>query len=428
MFCGNCGVENSSDAKFCRECGNTLDNFENNVSNEEKVQIGKLLKKIPLKIALGLAAVVMVLIVVICVSLNSGKTIKLDKYLTVEVDGYNEFGTAKVSVDWDEIEEKYGSKISFTNTARKRYGGLLSMMTPMETLKNSVNVKIDKTNELSNGDVIEYTWEISDELTDILNCKVEFEDGEYEVSDLEEIEKFDAFSDLKVEFSGISPNGKVSFDYQGEELEKNVFSCDKVNGLKNEDTVTISINGKDMAYYAENLGKIPEKTSKTYTVSGLQEYAQKYDDLSEDFISEVNSEAEDTIKAYVASNYKTDTSLSDFKYEGYIMNNVKDASGYVKSYNNLIIVYSGTVSNSDGKFQTTKVYYPVRFINVLIGDTITYEENAGILGYTDLATITYHTKGYIDGNEMYSKIVTANRDSYISEVSKELQHFEQTNE
>ena len=196
MICKNCGMNNKEGAKFCEECGKPL-NEERTEVKEQSVQHVKEkksfeLKKFPLKVVGVAVAVVAVFIIILCVSINSGKTINLNKYLTIETDGYDGYGTVKVSVDWDSIEAKYGKKVSYTKMAKKEkvqlwYDG------PVDMLSDYVSVKVEKSSGLSNGDEVTYTWDIDDELSDYINCKIKYTDGTCKVSELTEIGKFDAF-------------------------------------------------------------------------------------------------------------------------------------------------------------------------------------------------------------------------------------------
>ena len=49
--------------------------------------------------------------------------------------------------------------------------------------------------------------------------------------------------------------------------------------------------------------------------------------------------------------------------------------------------------------------------------------SVGMLGYSTFADSWYNTKGYIDGTQMYSDIVTSNRENYTYEVSEGLTEF-----
>lgn len=165
---------------------------------------------------------------------------------------------------------------------------------------------------------------------------------------------------------------------------------------------------------------------KEYEVEGLQEYVDSYADISSEYIEALRQEAEDIIYSYAASDYSDKTSLGEISYEGYIFNSIKPDVEYPDNYNNLYIFYSGTVSNSEGKISPTKVYFPVRFVNILNDENdFSYSENYGVRGSSSFGNTWYSTKGYTDGVDMFKKIITANRDSYTYEVSDGLKEFGQ---
>lgn len=183
-------------------------------------------------------------------------------------------------------------------------------------------------------------------------------------------------------------------------------------------------------YLKESLGNrgfffcIPTITSKEFKVSGLDEYVAEYEDLSEEFISKLKNEAEDTIYSYTANSYSSSSSLTELTYSGYILKAIKDGSGYVSTYNDLYIIYSGTVSSSNGSFSTAKVYFPVRFVNILSGEGgLSYSENYGITGNSILDGSWSSTKGYINPLICYIEIVEANRDSYIPECGDGFEQY-----
>lgn len=104
-------------------------------------------------------------------------------------------------------------------------------------------------------------------------------------------------------------------------------------------------------------------------------------------------------------------------YDGYIFNVLNSDGEYNGSYNDLYIIFSGTVSHSEKDFHATNVYYPVRFSNISKnGDDVSYSENAGISGNSDLLSFRYSTKGYTNPSTCYMELVESNRDKYVSEV------------
>lgn len=431
MYCGHCGAENEDGAKFCKSCGKELTptnakpsktearkevNNDAVVTTSQPSKIVEKIKSLPKNILIGICAGIVAIIVIIIAVANAKPTINMNKYVTVESDGYDGYGSARVQVDWETIEKKYGEKVKYTNKAKEEYGNLLKLSTPIDFLSDEVSVKLEKSDKLSNGETIEYKWDVEEDISDYLKVKVKYKDDSYTVEGLTEVGKFNPFDSLEVSFSGIAPNGQVDYNYSGSELNAYDFQCDKMSGLRNGDKVKISINDRDMSYYAEKFGKIPDTTSKEYEVSGLDEYVSEYSSLTEDFIADCKKEAEDSIYAYAAKSYNSESSLTDLKYAGYILNAIKDGAGYYNSYNNLYIIYKGVLSNSEGRFSTANVYFPVRFSNILKNDSgLSFENVEGIVGNSSLDSGWYSTRGYINPLICYMEIVEANRDSYTAE-------------
>lgn len=431
MFCGNCGAENADGAKFCKGCGKPLDSSVGNTKEEAspvdsanngtnaspKVDVSNIadkMKALPKKTIGIVSAAVVALIVVIAIASNSAKTINLNDYLTVEAEGYDGRGRAKTTIDWDAIEQKYGTKVSFTSAAKSEYGGLLNMMTPIEGIQESVSLKLSESSELSNGDIIEYTWDIDDDLTKYVKCKVKFKDGSYTVSGLEEIGSFDPFVGVDVSFTGIAPNGRANLEktpndnglYYDIENGYNVSNGDKV-------TVTVSYGWGSEESYVEERGQLPSSMSKEYTVEGLDEYVTTFADIDETLISEMKSQSEDTISSYVAKSYDKTSSLGTLEYVGYVFCGSKSGVDYWSTYNTLYVIYRGNAANTDGKFDAVDVYFPVQFSNFLKnGEGIHYEQCDGIKGSSNFSNSWYSTKGYTNPLLAYIDIAEANKADY----------------
>ena len=404
MRCKNCGSMNADGAKFCESCGAALEsvnkqqsqsNTESKVSNPTGSPGS--LKKLPKNIIFGAAGAVAVLfiIVIVAFAMNSGKVIDLNKYISFESSGYDGYGKASISVDWDKLEKDYGKKVKYSSKGKKEYGVLTYAFEPMSVLRDAVSgISLDKSEKLSNGDKVKYTWKVSDDTTKSINYKLKYKDGEFEIKKLNELSKLDPFEDVKVSFSGIAPNGKAEIAYSGggDILHEYNFKLDKFDKLKNNDTVTVSLNLDEdkIASMADRYGRIPEKMSQTYTVSGLETYVTQYSELPQDFIKEVNDKAKEVVKEYTDSAYGEGTTLSDLKYEGYALK-----TGLDEVYNGLYIVYSRVLTSTDSKYVTTKMYYPVAFRTLMLTDKVTYKSGPEIIGKSSYVTgDSKESKGY----------------------------------
>lgn len=426
MFCNKCGAQNNDTDMFCSNCGNPLREQVVTASNNEQINISQQVqstmraprKKIEMNkktmmILLAAGVAFICLLVVMAIAIGSSNTINLNKYLEVNESGYDGYGSVKYTIDWNSIEEKYGKKVKYTKSAKKEYGDWLALMEPMELLETSISISFDNNRNLSNGDSVNYTWNIDEEeLSKYIKFKIKYKDGKKDIKELQEISKFNPFDNVEVTFSGISPSGNVNVAYYGDEFSSYDFSIDKSYNVSNGEEITVSLNMGDVSYYAERYGKVPDTFEKNYTVDGLDEYVLTYNSISESFITQLVSEAEDSIYAYVASSYNKESKLDGLKYSGYVMLSVKDTSSWYQM-NYLYIICSGMVSNSDGKFETTEVFFPVKFNNILkSGDSYSYESNSGICGSSNFGSSWYGTKGYTNPISGYSEIVEANRDSY----------------
>ena len=223
MYCEKCGTENANGTKFCKGCGAPLSGVSLNgaqpaggIQKPEFPKMPKMNKPVPKKAIAGTAAAVVVIAAAVSMTVNSGKTIQLNKYLTVEADGYDGYGTAQTFVDWDAIEKKYGSKLEFTKEARMEYGSMLKMMDPMDFLEGSVAIDVDQNYDLSNGDTISYTWIINDDVAKYLNCKV---NGlSYYLSKTSEISE-EAWTQMKQQASDVYQAKAAKKWGDGEELQ-----------------------------------------------------------------------------------------------------------------------------------------------------------------------------------------------------------------
>lgn len=170
------------------------------------------------------------------------------------------------------------------------------------------------------------------------------------------------------------------------------------------------------------------KTEQEYAIDKVDQYVTALSDLDEEKLAEIQSEAEDTLEAYLVS-YSDSVVVKDSEYVGAYLLTAKDQDTWgAKNY--LYLVYSATVSSKDKDFKKTKVYYPVEYYNVILkaDGSIEFSDYSNIAGYSSLLnedgdSSWYSTRGYIDGESMYKGVVTSNRDDYKYEVSDTLQEF-----
>ena len=299
---------------------------------------------------------------------NNSGTIDLNKYVVVSFEGYDSVGKAHYEFDTEAFEQDYGKKLKF-DYKHKKYSNL---GTPVEIIERSVYGELDKDRELSNGDTIKFTWwREAKEYNNIFNYKITYKDASYTVKGLLEVGKFDPFEHLSVEFSGVSPYGEVRYNIENPtEIEESLyFECDKSDGLKNGDTITLTVStfyGDFDKDFINMFGMLPSCTEKTYTIEGLDTYVEKLSDIPQSKLEEIRELGKDIVlnQNQLYSSYAeiTDVSVDDM----YLFKTKNE-----NSYNDdiLYLVYKIDVAFNYDEFdykENLTFYSYVSYSNILL--------------------------------------------------------------
>ena len=320
MICTHCGKEIQNGITFCPYCGSAVNNAKENT---------KMKKHNPAKVLAPIAAVAVVAAGGWAFA-NRTPTIDVSKYMTLSADGYNTVGKLNISFDTEKLEKDYGKQITtrfkkqMKNLKDDTYG--LSSLTASlydgyETdlfAETCATGSADKTKNLSNGDVVTYTWDDnSDEAEEAFGVKVKYTDITYTVSGLASVNTFDAFDGVDVEFSGISPDGRATVNSlpTAAEAQGLYYTLDENSGLSNGDT---------------------------FTVEGLNEYVTSADTLSDSVLVSLQNQAEDVFKSYAAQRFSNGQTFKGMTYLGnYILTpKNKDSWG---DKDRIVLAYQVTV-------------------------------------------------------------------------------------
>ncbi|WP_417336520.1 zinc ribbon domain-containing protein [Gemmiger sp.] len=349
MICTHCGKEIQNGITFCPYCGSTVNNAKENT---------KMKKHNPAKVLVSIAAVAVVAAGGWAFA-NRTPTIDVSKYMTLSADGYNTVGKLNIDFDTDKLEQDYGKQI--TTRFKKQMKNLKDDTFGLSSLTASLydgyeadlfaetcaTGSADKTKNLSNGDVVTYTWDDnSDEAEEAFGVKVKYTDITYTVSGLASVNTFDAFDGVDVEFSGISPDGRATVNSlpTAAEAQGLYYTLDENSGLSNGDTVTLTVhsNRDDFSDCIDKYGAMPQATEKTFTVEGLNEYVTSADTLSDSVLVSLQNQAEDVFKSYAAQRFSNGQTFKGMTYLGnYILTpKNKDSWG---DKDRIVLAYQVTV-------------------------------------------------------------------------------------
>mgnify|MGYP000795358494 FL=1 len=405
----------------------------------------------PKKLAVPVAVAAVVVVGGVLIATHK-PTVNLNKYITLSAEGYNSIGTLDVEFDTDKLEKDYGKKIAknfqkamknheedtygLSNLAGSLYeGGETSLF-----VTYCADGSADKTRNLSNGDVVTYTWDGVNEQTkkeaeELFGVKIKCSDVTYKVSGLTAVNTFDAFDGVEVEFDGISPDGSATVNTlpTAEAAKGLYYTLDEQYNLANGDTVTVTVhsNRDDFSDCIEKYGAIPAATEKTYTVEGLNEYVTDSDGLTDSVLVSLQNQAEDVLNAYIAKSWDSEcVTLKGMSYLGYYILTPKNKDNYGVYQDVIILPYQVTSHNhfGDDKGQVydadVSYYWYIAFRNV------SKDADGNIAGglddyYTANASFDVKTglddgwwekywsyDGYQTLDELYSNAVTRNVEDY----------------
>ena len=458
MFCEKCGAEYLDGDQSCRICGakprgqSDITNPPNNEnkSNESVVpkqseqviqgtsdQTGKNKKDFSKKKMLISGGVVVIVCLVLIKVFTAGNNIDLNEYLIINCYGYDSVGHATYEFDMEAFLEDYGEKIKYSDSSKTGIDWLDELADSLPAaeimVSGCVEGSLSQTSNLSNGDVITFTWNCDVETADELyNCNLKYNDVEFTVSGLDKLETFDPFENVQLEYSGIAPNGKVTVQNNSTEEVVNSleYTVTPAEGLSNGMTVKVSIDESGLNHMADTYGKIPSVTSREYIVEGLESYVTQLSQIPDDLMEKFKSQSEDVIAAYVAKNWSDYITLDNITFFGCYFLVPKSISDYFYT-TQLYMVYELQVheyEESRGLDNTFNDYYYVKFQNIMLLSDGTYSVDlsnykscdhtfvrevnweGSWLGYNSLIY-----RGYESLDSLFNNCVTAQIDTYSYE-------------
>lgn len=371
----------------------------------------------------------------VCAGLTGcGKeTVDVSADADIIVNGYDGHGIATVSKgDWlMSTEATYGKGMS-----------LMELAALEDALYDAVEYNISPSENLSNGDEVVLTIDVDNSALESYDFKLAGGEKKITVSGLDEVEAFDPFENIAVNFGGMSPNGSASVNTSDSDADIDLnYTLDKSSGLKNGDEVTVSVSsysGTDVEEYCLSKGKTLTATEKTFTVEGLAGYAQKLEEIPEDSLNKMISQAEDSFRS-ASTSWSEGNSLKNVELLGYYFLTPKE--GFSSSYNNqLYCVFketaniTGFASKEEAKEKDAKkkpyedyfyTYYKYSDIVILDDGSCSFDLSSGSMpsstasskyGYLSWGDFyPYSFKGYNDLETMFNDCITSQIASYSYE-------------
>ena len=355
-----------------------------------------------------------------------GTTVDLNKYVTIDVTGYDSMGQVNVTFDEKAFEEDYKGKIV---AKINEQGGEAAMMSlelqcgaePYAVMRNyCIKYTVDKTSGLSNGDVIKIVWDCKDEnAKKFFNCNLKYSNIEYKVKELTEAASFNPFEYVTVDIEGIAPDGYVTItpNYDRKEMQYLSFSADKTNGLSNGDTVVVTANVQgNVEGFVQQFNSIPSPASMEYTVKGLTAYVTSVAEIDETTLNAMKQQAEDVYKAsWVKLNGNMD-GLQALTYLGYYFLSKKE-NAYTSENNQMYMVYKVDYTYEGESYPH---YVFIKFKNLSID-----EAGKCVVDLNNYDEVTHKWSvawwmwfyGYETLDELYNECVVAEMNEYTYESS-----------
>ncbi len=413
MKCEKCGHENPKQALFCEQCGQNLQeqksDEENTATTEQSSQVNEEANKRTVIGIVFVVAVIALITILLLMQVAKKPKINLNNYLIITENGYEGSGSISIEIDKDSLYEDYGDKITWTdsgNTYAFYYGSPVAYI--LDGVK--VHVEGEENTGLSNGDSVSYSWEVAqNQIESVVNCRIRFSSGTYQMSQLEETATFDPFKDVKVTATGVAPRGEATLSYTGEYPIGDFLFIDKSTDLSNGDVVTVTLALDDEDSFVREYGVVPESYSFDYTITGMDAYITSAAQIKEEDKAAYKAQADDVVRAYCAelgSDYVVDSSA----YLGEYFLAAKD--GDVDEQNIYGMVYK-IISHRDyeeGSDSYTDYYY-IEFTNVIADEEGNCEKH--LSDYTSSSKSGYY--GY--SNRTYENLSELKRERVESEAA-----------
>lgn len=251
----------------------------------------------------------------------------------------------------------------------------------------SLYYELDKTDALSLGDEVTVTAstygsnDVAQYCAEYYGMKPKALTKKYKVEGLQEIEEFDPFDAISVQFEGTAPYVYASIVYNevGEDFPSLYYELNQASLLSNGDEVTVNVSCYSddiVSYCAENYGKKPTTVQKTYKVENLPQYITSMDMFPQSELDSVIEDYKTEFAENADSSWDEYSKLNSIEYVGYYL-----LAGREENYsrnNQLALVFQVNmmIDIPDYNYQEDLTYYfTVAYDNIIMNENGKVEIN-----------------------------------------------------
>lgn len=422
--CNHCQAECTEDTIYCPNCGERLkpeigqektvdaqETISDDVSEEPQGNMARMnlprkekldsitgvLKK-NWKLVLGAVCVLVVIVAAVAMLKNKKYTINLEDFYEVEFLGANKYGYAKDDFDDSAIMDY----ILETSDKDDDVSGFSNYMI-VDWIISNVDTKMNKSENLKNGDKIKITFEYPKDAK-VKGYRIKGKSMTIEVKGLEDYREIDTdelFEGLEVTAEGYSPGLKVHLENTSTDsvlsevnyVIKQDAAAEQKYYYGNGDVIEIGIGNFDFeAYKAIYVGE----TTITYEIKGYPEVLSSIDDLSDEQLNEIKA----NIDTWMAEECESDNGNVWHDYEPVGLKNLAFTTSreiIPNASNTFFGIYECKDIQNDGEICAIGIFY----CDVILDNgTLDFSK---VKTFTNEPGVLYSSDALIERNEGYLK-------------------------
>lgn len=420
--CNHCQAECTEDTIYCPNCGERLkpeigqektvdaqETISDDVSEEPQGNMARMnlprkekldsitgvLKK-NWKLVLGAVCVLVVIVAAVAMLKNKKYTINLEDFYEVEFLGANKYGYAKDDFDDSAIMDY----ILETSDKDDDVSGFSNYMI-VDWIISNVDTKMNKSENLKNGDKIKITFEYPKDAK-VKGYRIKGKSMTIEVKGLEDYREIDTdelFEGLEVTAEGYSPGLKVHLENTSTDsvlsevnyVIKQDAAAEQKYYYGNGDVIEIGIGNFDFeAYKAIYVGE----TTITYEIKGYPEVLSSIDDLSDEQLNEIKG----NIDTWMAEECESDNGSVWHDYEPVALKSLAfttDEGIVTNAANTFFGIYECKDLQNDGKTCVIAVFY----CDVILDNGIL--DFSKVRTFTNKPEVLYSSESLVERHEKY---------------------------